>query len=77
MNRLMVVAVLLTGTWLLSVPSLQAQVASSGQVSTTSSKDNQASIDQSVALLRQDLRSDEKQTIAATPQLTDTEATKF
>jgi hypothetical protein len=77
MNRLIVVAVLLTGTWLLSVSSFQAQAASSGQVATTSGKDNQASIDQSVALLRQDLRSDKKQTIAATLQLTDAEAAKF
>jgi len=77
MKRLIVVAVLLTGTWLLSVPSLHTQAASSEQASTASSKDNQASIDQSVALLRQDLRSGKKQAIAASLQLTDAEATKF
>ena len=77
MKRLIVVAVLLTGTWLLSVPSLHAQAASSEQASTVSSKDNEALIDQSVALLRQDLRSGKKQAIAASLQLTDAEATKF
>jgi hypothetical protein len=77
MKRLIVVAVLLTGTWLLWVPCLHAQAASSGQTSATSSNDNQASIDQSVALLRQNLRSNKKQAIAANLKLTDAEATKF
>ena len=39
MKRLIVVAVLLTGTGLLSVPSLHTQAASSEQASTASSKD--------------------------------------
>src|SRR5215470_18993048 len=73
MKRLMVVRLLLIGTCLLSIPSMHAQATSS----TPSSKDNQASIDQSVALLRQDLRSGKKQTIAATLQLTGAEATRF
>jgi len=77
MNKLTLVVVLLAGTWLLSVLSLYAPTASSGQASTASSKDNEASIDKSVALLRQDLRSGKKQAIAASLQLTDTEATKF
>jgi hypothetical protein len=77
MKRLIVVAVLLTGIWLQWVPGLHAQAASSGQASTASGKDDQASIDQSVALLRQDLRSGKKQTIAANLQLTDAEAAKF
>jgi hypothetical protein len=59
------------------VPALLAQAAPSGQASTASSNDNQGSIDQSVALLRQDLRSGKKQTIAASLDLTDAEATKF
>jgi hypothetical protein len=78
MKRLiLLVAVLLTGTWLLRAPSLHAQAASSGQASKTPSQDNEASIDQNVALLRQDLRSAKKQTIAANLQLTDAEAVKF
>jgi hypothetical protein len=70
MKRLILVVALLTGTWLLSVPSLHTQAASSGQASTASSKEDQASIDKSVALLRQDLRSEKKQVIAANLQLT-------
>ena len=77
MKRLIRVMVLLTGTWLLSVHSLHAQAASSKLASKASSKDSQASIDQSVALLRQDLRSGKKQAIAASLQLTDAEATRF
>ena len=77
MKRLILVTVLLTDTWLLSIPSLHTQAASSGQASAPSSRDNQASIDQSIALLRQDLRSGKKQAIAASLQLSDAEATKF
>jgi hypothetical protein len=77
MKRLTVMVVLLTGIWLLSVLSLHTLAASSGQASTAASKDNEASIDKSVALLRQDLRSGKKQAIAASLQLTDAEATKF
>jgi len=77
MKRLTLLMVMLAGTWLLSVPSLHTKATSSGQASGTSSTDDQASIDQSVALLRQDLRSGKKQAIAASLQLTDAEATKF
>jgi len=81
MKRLTLVMILLTsiGTWLLSVPSLHTQAASSGQASSASGKDkdNEAAIDKSVALLRQDLRSGKKQAFAANLELTDTEATKF
>jgi hypothetical protein len=72
-----IVALCLAGASLLWTPGTRSQSASSGQASTPSSKENQASIDQSVALLRQDLRSGKKQTIAATLQLTGAEATKF
>jgi len=77
MKRLTLLMVMLAGTWLLSLPSLHTKAASLGQASGTSSTDNQASIDQSVALLRQDLRSGKKQAIAASLQLSDAEATKF
>ena len=77
MKRLTLAVVLLTGTCLLSVLSLHTQAASSGQGSTASGKDKEASIDKSIALLRQDLRSGKKQAIAGSLQLTDTEATKF
>jgi hypothetical protein len=77
MKRLMLVTVLLSGTWLLSISSRHMQAVSSGQASAASSSNDQASIDQSVALLRQDLRSGKKQAIAASLQLSDAEAIKF
>jgi len=72
-----IAVILLTTTWAFWAPTLNAQAPANGPASTTSSKDNQASIDQSVALLRQDIRSSKKQAIAASLDLTDTEATKF
>ena len=77
MKKMIAIALWLTGAWLLCSPWAHVQAKSSKQASTASSKDNQASIDQSVALIRQDLRSSKKQTIAASLQLTDAEATKF
>lgn len=77
MKRIILVALYLTGTSLLSSPALSAQARPSAQVSTASGKGNEASIDQTVALLRQDLRSRRKQAISISLQLTDAEATKF
>ena len=77
MKTKILMVVLLVGTWLQSLPTSQAQAAPGGQESATSSKDNEASIDKSVALLRQDLRSGKKQAIAGSLQLTEAEATKF
>ena len=73
----MLLGLFLIGRSLLPLPTLHAQAASSGQASTVSSNDNEASIDKSVALLRQDLRSGKKQAIAGSLQLTEAEATKF
>jgi hypothetical protein len=70
-------AILLIAIWALWLPTLHAQVPANEPASTASSRDNQASIDQSVALLRQDIRSSKKQAIAGSLDLTDTEATKF
>lgn len=64
---MIVVALWLTGAPLLWSPGVHVQAESSAQ----------DSIDQSVALLRQDLRSGKKQTIATSLQLTDAEAGKF
>jgi hypothetical protein len=77
MKKVIAVALWLAGALLLCSPNVHAQAKSPAQASTASSKDNQASIDQSLALIRQDLRSNKKQTIAASLQLTDAEATKF
>ncbi|MFL6417446.1 MAG: hypothetical protein ACJ74Y_17470 [Bryobacteraceae bacterium] len=52
----------------LAVPSAQAQAAG---------KDSQTATDQDVQLLRQDIRSNKKQLVAANLTLTDPEATKF
>lgn len=56
---------MIVGTLLMMDVPLLAQVAS------------QASIDQDLKMLRQDLRSDRKQIVAANLQLTDDEAVKF
>lgn len=67
-NKLMVVFVL---GWMccLAVPAVHAQAAAS--------KDSQTVSEQDVKLLRQDIRSQKKQLIAANLTLTDAEATKF
>lgn len=77
MKKTIAVALWLTGVSLLGSLDVHVQAKSSAQASTASSKDDQASIDQSVALVRQDLRSNKKQTIAASLQLAEAEATKF
>jgi len=77
MKKTLMVASLLTLILFLQIPGLHAQAASSGQAITPASKNPQASLDQDVALLRQDVRSQKKQIIAANLQLTDAEATKF
>lgn len=77
MKEIFAVVLWLAGALLLCSPGGHVHAKSLAQASTASSKDNQASIDQSVALIRQDLRSNKKQTIAASLQLTESEATKF
>jgi hypothetical protein len=47
------------------------------QAETSTNKTSQAASDQDIALLREDIRSDKKQLIAANLSLTDAEATKF
>lgn len=68
------IALVMTGVGLLRGPAVQAQ---SNSTTASSTKANQSSLDQDVALLRQDVRSKKKQLIAANLTLTDTEATKF
>ncbi len=62
-------AIAMAGVCLMSVPAARAQAAASSA--------NQTISDQDIQLLRQDLRSQKKQLIAANLKLTDTEATKF
>src|SRR5271168_17021 len=63
-------AIALAVTSLMSVPAARAQAAAA-------SADSQGISDQDIQLLRQDLRSQKKQLVAANLKLTDTEATKF
>jgi hypothetical protein len=74
MKRRRIQMLLLTSLMFPLSPSLCAQAAASGQAGAGNS---QVSLDQDVALLRQDVRSQKKQIIAANLQLTDAEAAKF
>jgi len=74
MKKAIMIALLMTGVGLLRGPAVPAQ---SNSTAASSTKANQSSLDQDVALLRQDVRSKKKQLIAANLTLTDTEATKF
>jgi hypothetical protein len=78
-NKKMVLAtLLLTGAGVALSPQASAQAqAPSAQSATTGSKSPQHVSDQDIALMRQDIRSEKKQLIAANFTLTDTEATKF
>lgn len=77
MKKIVLGAFVLAGVYFVGVPTSHAQATSSGQASASTQSNNQASIDQDVSLLRQDLRSKKKQLIAANLTLTDAEATKF
>jgi hypothetical protein len=67
-NKISALLVITAGLGL-AVPAAQAQAAAS--------KDSQTATDQDVQLLRQDIRSNKKQLVAANLTLTDPEATKF
>jgi Spy/CpxP family protein refolding chaperone len=69
MRNTMAVTLVLAGASLLAAPASYAQA--------TASKDAPTVTDQDIKLLRQDLRSQKKQLIAANLTLTDSEATKF
>ena len=76
MKKTLLFVLMLTSTLLLQLTVLHAQGAS-GQTATSASKNSEASLDKDAALLRQDIRSEKKQIIAANLELTDTEATRF
>src|SRR3954452_3531013 len=69
MRNKTIALLIITAAWGLAVPAAQAQAAAS--------KDSQTATDQDVQLLRQDVRSNKKQLLAANLTLTDPEATKF
>jgi hypothetical protein len=60
---------LLASVWFVAVPAAHAQAAAS--------KDGQAVSEQDIQLLRQDIRSQKKQLVAANLTLSDSEAQKF
>jgi hypothetical protein len=77
MYRTLMLILALTVTMLQLPTASSAQATSSGQTTASATKNPQASLDQDVALLRQDVRSQKKQIIASNLQLTDAEAAKF
>jgi Spy/CpxP family protein refolding chaperone len=68
MRRKTIGLLVLASAWVFVVPAAHAQAASQG---------SQTVSEQDIKLLRQDLRSQKKQLIAANLKLTDSEATKF
>ncbi|HEY4979771.1 MAG TPA: hypothetical protein VII25_11440 [Candidatus Acidoferrum sp.] len=69
MKNKIITVLVLASAWFLAAPAVHAQAAAS--------KDSQTVTEQDIKLLRQDLRSNKKQLIAANLTLTDAEATKF
>jgi len=69
MRKTIVAGLVLASAWFLAVPGAHAQAAAGKDSQTVSEKD--------IQLLRQDIRSQKKQLIAANLTLTDAEATKF
>ena len=64
-----IVLLVLASSWVLAVPGAHARAPAS--------QDSQTVSEQDIKLLRQDVRSQKKQLIAANLKLTDAEATKF
>jgi hypothetical protein len=75
-NNKTAMVLMLAGVCSLAGPRVTAQTAT-GQEAAASSKSGQVVSDQDIELLREDLRSQKKQLIAANLSLTDSEATKF
>jgi hypothetical protein len=77
MNRKLLVAAWLVGTWGVGAGRLPAQTNTGSQASSASTQNNEQITDQDIQLLRQDLRSRKKQLVASNLNLTDDQATKF
>jgi hypothetical protein len=69
MRNKVIAVVVLASVWVLAVPASHAQAAASQDSATVTDRD--------IQLLRQDIRSQKKQLVAANLTLTDAEATKF
>jgi len=74
MKKPLLALLAVSGAMLLCYSPARAQNATT---QTSADQNAQPSIDQDIALLRQDIRSQKKQLIAVNLQLTDAEATKF
>src|SRR5215831_11009342 len=77
MKTTILATLMLIGALFLQTSRLHAQEPAPGKAATSSDQNLEAALDQNVALMRQDLRSQKKQLIAANLKLTDAEATKF
>lgn len=73
MNKKLGMLFVLSGTLMLTGPQARAQAAASS----SGSADSQKAADRDIQLLRQDIRSQKKQLIAANLKLSDQESTKF
>jgi len=76
-KKSVLVAFAFAGVLFVAGANSPCQAAPQSQSSTSTQQSSQAVSDQDIALLRQDIRSQKKQLIAANLTLTDTEATKF
>ena len=73
-KKSIVTVLIVAGALVLSSTPIFAQAA---QSSPSTAAQSQASIDQDIQLLRQDVQSGKKQVVAANMSLTDAESTKF
>lgn len=77
MNKNLLIGVLLIGIWAGAAKRLPAQTNDGSQSSSADAQKNGKISDQDIELLRKNLRSQKKQTVAANLKLTDTQATRF
>jgi hypothetical protein len=76
-TRTSIFALVLSSAVVVGWPILGAQSTSSGQDQPSTNQSSQSSLDQQIAMLRQDLRSQRKQVIAQNMNLNEGEAVKF
>lgn len=77
MNKNLLIGVLLIGIWAGAAKHLPAQTNDGSQSSSADAQKNGKISDQDIELLRKNLRSQKKQTVAANLKLTDAQATRF
>jgi hypothetical protein len=76
-NKTLLFALMVSFATMIGWPMLRAQSASAGQDQLSTNQSSQSSLDQQIAMLRRDLRSQRKQVIAQNMNLTEAEAVKF